>query len=349
MKSLVTGGGGFLGSRIAQMLSARGDEVTVLGRNRYPHHEDAGLETIQADIRDATAVSSASEGKDVVFHVAALAALWGPKKLFHDINVEGTRHVLEGCHRHGVGKLVFTSSPSVVFGRDDLCGVDESQPYPDRYLAHYPETKARAERMVLEANGPGLATVALRPHLIWGPGDPHLIPRVVDRARRGQLAQVGDGRNLVDITYIDNAAEAHVLAADALSPRARCAGRAYFISQGEPVRLWPWLNDILSQVDAPTVEKRISFRSAYAIGTVLEAAHRLVGSAKEPRMTRFLSTQLAKSHYFNISSSGRDFGYRPRVTTAKAVPRLIAYLRGEMESPPEATTSARPHASEGGN
>ncbi len=327
MKVLVTGGGGFLGSRITQMLHARGDEVTVLGRRRYPHHEKAGIQTIQADLRDAGAVARACEDMDIVFHVAGLTGIWGKRAAFWDVNVSGTRNVIEGCRVHGVGRLVYTSSPSVVFVEEDMCGVDESHPYPKRYLTHYAETKAAAERSVLAVNAPAPATVALRPHLIWGPGDPHLIPRVIARARTKRLIQIGDGRNLVDITYVDNAAEAHLQAADALAPGAACAGRAYFISQGEPVSLWPWLNEILAMVGVPPVTRVISYRMAHRIGAILEGVYRLVGATREPDMTRFLATQLAKSYYFNISAARRDFGYHPRISTKEGMDRLIAWVR----------------------
>lgn len=264
---------------------------------------------------------------DAVFHVAAKAGVWGAARDFESINVDGTRNVVAACRAQGVPKLVYTSSPSVVFGRDDLCGVNESQPYPSRYLAAYPRTKAVAERMVLEANDPKLATVALRPHLIWGPGDPHLIPRVIDRARRGKLRQVGDGKNLVDITYIDNAAEAHVLAADALTTASACAGRAYFISQGEPVALWQWLNQLLDAVGAPKVTKRMSVGAASVLGGVLERAYTLLRLPGEPIMTRFVANQLAKSHYFDISAARRDFGYAPRVSLTEGMSRLVGWLR----------------------
>lgn len=326
MKTLVTGGGGFLGSAIVRMLHAHGDEATVLCRKSYEHIAPYVTRVFQGDLRDATAVRAACKGVDVVFHVAALTAIWGPKREFHSINVEGTRNVIDACRANGVLKLVYTSSPSVVFGRDELCGADESQPYPDRYLAAYPETKAIAERMVLAANGASLATVALRPHLIWGPGDPHLIPRVIQRAREGKLVQVGDGTNLVDVTYVDNAAEAHLLAADALRPGAPCAGRAYFISQGEPVSLWPWLNQILAAVGAPAVTRQVSASAAYRAGALLEAAYRLVSARSEPRMTRFLALQLAKSHYFNISAARRDLDYKPRIGTPEGVERLVAWI-----------------------
>ncbi len=340
MKTLVTGGGGFLGTRVAQMLQARGDEVTVLGRGEYPHHEAAGIRTIQADVRDLRAVADACADMDVVFHVAALAGIWGKKKAFRDINVGGTENVIAGCRAHGVRRLVFTSSPSVVFGEDDLRGVDESQPYPRRYLAHYPETKAAAERLVLAANGPDLATVALRPHLIWGPGDPHLVPRVIARARQGRLIQVGDGTNLVDITYIDNAAEAHLQAADALAPGSTCTGGAYFVSQGEPVALWAWLNDLLEAVGIRRVTRSISYRQAYRIGGVLEAVYRLLGVSKEPRMTRFLATQLAQNHYFDISAARRDLAYEPRVSVQEGMNHLIEWLRGSHGGPSAGAAAA---------
>ncbi len=326
MKALVTGGGGFLGGRIVEMLHQRGDEVAALGRGRYPHLEESGINTVQADLRNADAVTAACAGVDVVYHVAAVTNLWGKRKLIWETNVDGTRNVIAGCRRHGVRRLVFTSTPSVIFGQQELCAVDESQPYPDRYLAHYPESKAAAERLVLKANGDGLSTVALRPHLIWGPGDPHLIPRIIERARQGKLIQVGDGQNLVDITYIDNAAQAHVLACDALKPGAACAGKVYFISQGEPVLLWSFLNEILSRVGAPPVTRSISYSTARRIGAVSEWIYGILGLDGEPRMTRFLACQLAESHYFDISAARRDLGYRPQISTAKGVERLLGSL-----------------------
>ncbi len=327
MKALVTGGGGFLGTRIVEMLRARGDEVVAFGRHRYPHHEQAGTRTIQGDLRDPRAVDRACKGMDVVFHAGALAGIWGPRKVFRDINVRGTQHVIKGCQKYGVPRLVYTSSPSVVFGDEELCGVDESQPYPRRYLAHYPATKAEAERTVLAANGVALATVALRPHLIWGPKDPHLLPRVMARARAARLVQIGNGENLVDITYIDNAAEAHLLAADALrSDSAKCAGRVYFISQGEPVELWSWLAEILAAVGAPPVRRSLSYHAAYRIGALLEAAYSVVRAKVEPPMTRFLATQLAKSHYFNITAARTDLGYDPVVSTTDGMMMTIQYL-----------------------
>jgi 2-alkyl-3-oxoalkanoate reductase len=328
MKALVTGGGGFLGTAIVRLLRSRNDEVTVFARNRYAHLDGLGVRTLPGDLCDAGAVRAAVAGMDVVFHVGALAGVWGPRQAFWDVNVAGTRNVLTACRAAGVARLVYTSTPSVVFGEDDLCGVDESVPYPNRYLAAYPETKAVAEREVLAACDERLLTVALRPHLIWGPGDPHLIPRVLDRARRGRLVQVGDGRNLVDIVYIDNAAEAHVLAAEALQPGAACAGRAYFISQGEPVALWPWLNRIITATGLPPVTRTLSYATARRIGAACEFVYGVCRVRREPPMTRFVAAQLAKSHYFDIAAARRDLGFAPRVSTEEGVERLLAYLAG---------------------
>ncbi len=328
MKALVTGGGGFVGGHIARLLHQRGHEVTALGRRRYADLDKAGIATVQADICDAAGIIKACTGVDTVFHVAAHVGVWGRRRDFWAVNVEGTGNVLKACKSSGVGQLVFTSSPSVVFGDEPLCGVDESQPYPQRYLAPYPETKARAEQMVLEANSPNLRTAALRPHLIWGPGDPHLIPRIIERARMGKLVQVGQGKNLVDIAYIDNVADAHVRAAEELGEGCRCAGKAYFISQGKPVNLWEWLNEVLERASAPTVQRSISHRTAYRVGAVLEGLWKVLGLRSEPRMTRFLASQLAKSHYFDISAAQRDFGYRVSVSTEEGLERLIASLGG---------------------
>ncbi len=327
MKALVTGGGGFLGSHIVNMLHEQGDEVVALGRNRYPQLEKMGVRVVQADIRDSEAIRQACAGMDVVFHAAALPSIWGKRNDFWEINVEGTVHVIDACKKASVPKLVYTSSPSVVFGRQPLCGVDESTPYPKRYLAHYPRTKAIAERMVLEANAQHLSTIAIRPHLIWGPGDPHLIPRVVERAKAGRLVQVGNGKNLVDITYIDNAARAHIQAAEVLSPTSPCAGRAYFISQGQPVSLWSWLGDLLEKLNIDLPRRRIPWWLAYGVGAAMEAAYSTLRLTIEPPMTRFVSLQLSQSHYFNMRAANKDFGYIPAITTDEGTERLVEWLQ----------------------
>jgi nucleoside-diphosphate-sugar epimerase len=326
MRALVTGGGGFLGGAVVRQLRARGDTVRSLSRQHDPALDALGVEQIQGDVADAAAVSRAVAGCDVVFHVAAKAGVWGPAAEYHRANVVGTDNVIAACRKHGVGRLVFTSSPSVVAAGHAIAGGDESLPYPARYLAHYPRTKAEAERRVLSANGPDLATVSLRPHLIWGPGDNHLIPRLLARARAGKLRIVGDGTNQTDVTYVDNAAAAHLLAADRLAPGSPVAGKAYFISQGEPVALWPFINRILGLAGLPPVTKRVPLAAAYAAGAVLEAAYKVLGRTDEPRMTRFLAVQLGTSHWFDITAARRDLGYEPTVSTDEGLGQLGEWL-----------------------
>jgi len=326
LKALVTGAGGFLGQYIVEQLLARGDQVRALVRRESPALSRLGVELAHGDIRSPADVIQACEGVDVVFHTAAVASIWGPWELFYETNTLGTRHVIEGCRKHAVPKLVFTSSPSVTFDGRDQCNVDESVPYPSRWLAHYPHTKALAEQEVLAANGQGLLTCALRPHLIWGPRDQHLIPRLLARARSGQLRQVGDGKNLVDTIYVENAAAAHLQAAEALKPGSPVAGRAYFLSQGEPVNCWGWINEILELAGASPVNRRISLRVAYTAGAILETLWKVTGRSSEPRMTRFLALQLAKHHYFDIHRARNDFGYQPAVSTEEGLRRLAPSL-----------------------
>jgi len=322
MKALVTGGGGFLGGAIVRDLVARGDEVRSFARGDYPALRDLGVEAIRGDLADADAVARAVDGCDVVFHVAAKAGIWGAYEAYHRCNVAGTRNVIAACRARGVGRLVYTSSPSVVFHGGDMEGVDESVPYPDRYEAAYPATKALAERLVLAANDDRLATVALRPHLIWGPGDNHLVPRIVAGARAGRLRRIGHRPNLVDSLYIDNAAEAHLLAADRLRPGAPAAGRAYFLSQGEPLPLWDLVDRILRAAHAPPVTRTVSPRVAYGTGAVLEGLYRAFRFEGEPPMTRFLARQLSTAHWFNIDAARRDLGYRPSVSLDEGMRRL---------------------------
>jgi nucleoside-diphosphate-sugar epimerase len=328
MKVLVTGGGGFLGSAIVRRLVDRGDSVRILARGAYPELEAAGVECMRGDIANAVVVSHAVEGCDLVIHTAAKAGVWGPHEEYVLANVVGTDNVLDACIEHGVRKLVYTSSPSLTFAGKDQDGVDESVPIPEIFLSSYPETKAEAERHVLAANGPGLATVALRPHLIFGPGDPHLSPRIVDRAKKGRLRIVGTGRYLVDMTYVDNAADAHILAADRLGPGSPIAGKAYFISNDEPGPIGDLINAILAAADVPPVTRHISNRTAYGVGALLEGIWRLFGIGGEPPMTRFVALQLGTAHWFDITAAKRDLGYEAKVSMAEGMARLGESLRG---------------------
>ena len=327
MRALVTGGGGFLGGGIVRRLVERGAEVRTLQRGSYDELAELGVEQICCDIGDAEAVERAVEGCDVVFHVAARVEMWGAFAPFYRTNVVGTENILTAMRKGGVPKLVYTSSPSVVHGRDDLEGVDESAPYPESFEAAYPQTKAMAEMAVLAADSPDLATVALRPHLIWGPEDTNLVQQLVARARAGELRFVGGGRNLVDTVYIDNAVDAHLLAADVLAPGSACAGKAYFISNGDPWPLKKIVNGILGAAGLPAEDRSVPLGVAVAAGKVFEAVHRVLPSGRGPRMTPFIARNLATAHWYDISAARRDLGYEPAVSIEEGLRRLAQWFR----------------------
>ena len=326
---LVTGGGGFLGQAIVRMLVSRGDRVRSLARRFYPALADLGVEQIQGDIADAEAVNRACAGIDLVIHTAARAGVWGHYDTYYRPNVVGTQNIIAACRRQGIRRLVHTSSPSVVFDGSDMQGVDESVPYPKAFHAAYPATKALAEQAVRAAADEALATICLRPHLIWGPGDNHLVPRILARARR--LRRVGDGTNRVDTIYIDNAAAAHLMAADRLAQNPQLAGRVYFISQDDPILLWQMVDRILAAGARAPVEKSISPAAARRLGAVLEWVYRTFHLPGEPPMTRFVAVELATSHWFDISAAKRDLEYRPVVSTEEGLARLAQWLARRID------------------
>ena len=332
MKALVTGGGGFLGRYIVEQLLERGDEVTVYARGTYPEIGSLGARTIRGDLKDAAAVEAACAGIDAVFHVASKTGYWGPWDEFYGANVIGTQNVIAACRSQGVPKLVYTSTPSVVFNNQPHIKCDESLPYPAKYENNYSHTKAIAERAVIAANGEeGLLTVSMRPHLIIGPRDKHLVPRIVARAGTGQVPQVGDGTNIVDLTYVGDAARAHLLAADALAPDSPVAGSIYFISQDDPVNVWAWINELLAALDMPPVRRKIPLGIALAASVALEAAYRTLPLKGEPRLTRFLANELAMSHYYDISRAKHDLGYKPQISIQETTRRVVAYLKHQSQ------------------
>ena len=326
-KIVVTGGGGFVGQAIVRMALIRGLDCTVIGRNHYPAIEALGARCLVGDIRDAKFVAEGVRGADTVFHVAALAGIWGPWASYQTINVFGTENVIGACRASGVAHLVYTSTPSVVFDRDHITGGDESLPYPRQFLCNYAKSKVIAEKMVLSANSESLATCAIRPHLVWGPEDPHLVPRLLMKGKKRELKRVGNGDNLVDISYVDNVAHAHLLAADNLAGSRSAAGKAYFVSQCQPVNLWDWINELFERVGIEPVTAAVPFPVAYAAGAALELLHTFFRNENEPRMTRFLSEQLAKSHYFSCGAIERDLGYSPIVSTDSGMEKLVEWIK----------------------
>lgn len=326
MKVLVTGGGGFLGQALCRGLVQRGYQVLSFNRGHYAELQALGVGQIRGDLADANALQHAVAGVDAVFHNAAKAGAWGSYDSYHHANVVGTDNVIAACRAHAVRKLVYTSTPSVTHRAThpvEGLGADEV-PYGEDFQAPYAATKAIAEQRVLAVNDAALATVALRPRLIWGPGDNQLLPRLAERAHAGRLRFVGDGLNNVDTTFIDNAAQAHFNAFDHLHVGAACAGKAYFISNGEPLPMRELLNKLLGAVGAPAVEKSISFKTAYRIGSICEKVWPLLRLRGEPPMTRFLAEQLCTPHWYSMEPARRDFGYVPQVSIEEGLRLLSA-------------------------
>ena len=328
-KALVTGGGGFLGKAIIQQLLDKNyAQIKSLSRSLYPELEQMGVESVQMDLcnPDYNILVSILQEVDVVFHVAAKAGVWGSLDSFWSINVVGTQNLLDAAQKANVSKFIYTSSPSAVWNGEDEINLSEKQcPYPTEYLTHYPKSKAEAERRVLSANQDGFATTALRPHLIWGPEDPHLIPRVIERHKR--LRIVGEGSNKVGLTYVENAAFAHILAEEALQDwKTANAGKAYFITDLEPVVLWDWLNHLLKTLGHQPITKKISATQAYHIGRILEWVWKTFGLSGEPMMTRFVAKQLSSSHYYDLSAAKSDFGYHEKISSEEAWNKTISYF-----------------------
>jgi len=321
MNILVTGGGGFLGQAVVRQLLEKGHSIRVINRSGYPALAALGVECLRGDLADAEAVDRAVNGCDAVIHVAAKAGPGLHAPDFERPNVDGTRHVIEACRRHGVRALVHTSSPSVVHGGGDIEGGDERLPYPEHFHSPYPETKARAEKMVLAANSDGLRTCALRPHLIWGPGDNQLLPRLIEKNRAGRLRLPAPEKK-IDTVYIDNAAEAHVLALDDLLGPARSAGRAYFISNDEPMATGGIISALLEAAGEVPRIRAIDPRLAMLVASVVEGVWRLTGRRSDPPLSRFVVEHLSTAHWYDLSAARRDLGYRPRVSIAEGLQRL---------------------------
>lgn len=328
MNVLVTGGTGFLGGAICRLLKARGDEVSSIARTRSASLDALDVTQIQGDVSSLDIMLGASQGCDAIIHTAALAGIWGDFEDFSRTNIGGTLAVLGACELNGVGKLVYTSTPSVVHTGHDIEGGNESLPYASHFSAHYPATKAVAEQKVLAANGAKLATVALRPHLIWGPGDRHLLPRILARAKSGQLRFIGASKK-IDTIYIDNAAQAHLDALDRVAPGAICAGKPYFISQDQPIALDEMVNRLLRCCGQPPVTKRVSPLLAKVAGKVFETVYRITGKQDEPPMTSFLAEQLSTAHWFNIGNAKRDLGYMPKISLTEGMVRLQDWWQRE--------------------
>lgn len=327
MNVLITGGGGFIGSALARELVKRGDHAASFSRGDYPHLRRLGIETVRGDLSDREAILKACAGRTVVFHVAAKAGIWGSRREYYQANVQGTENVVRACQIQGVDRLILTSSASVVFDGSNIEGGNESLPYPTRPMSHYTATKAIAEQCVIAANTSKLKTLSLRPHLVWGPGDRHIIPGIIARARAGRMRRIGNGDHLVDTTYIDNAVAAHISAAETMAQYPGVTGKAYFISNGEPVLLMEFINSILKSVSLPPIRKHAPVKTALAVAGLLEFVYKGFGIKTEPPITRFLVHELSTTHWFNISAARESLGYKPKITMHEGMKRLAEYYR----------------------
>lgn len=321
MQILVTGGTGFLGKHLATALLEGGHQVHILGRN-FAQAEALiaqGAKPIVADLRDKPAVYAACAAMDVVYHVGALSAPWGKRTDFYDINVGGTEAVLAGCQAHGVRRLIYVSSPSVIFNGRDQYSVSEDVGYPHRFTSIYALTKKLGEDRVNAASG--LETVIFRPKAIFGPGDQALLPRLIAAARQKRLPQIGDGRNLVDLTYVENVVSALLLARE--TPTV--VGKTYTITNDEHIPLWDVVRSILKRLHLSTHLRQLPLSVVLAAASFMEMRATLTG--REPLLTRYSALILARTQTYDISAARRDLLYTPRISVAEGIERTLEVLK----------------------
>ena len=325
MNICVLGGGGFLGRYIIEQLIDSGyKNITSFTRSKQLELEALGIITVYGDLKNKEDVFKACKGQNLIIHTAAKAGVWGDRQDYFDINVTGTQNVIDACLEYKIKNLVYTSSPSIAYSADcDVCNMNENNPIPENHSSFYSETKAIAEKLVLDVNSSKLRTISLRPHLLWGPRDVHLIPRLIDGGKKNKLAIIGNGKNIVDLTYIENAAAAHLCAVKALLNNNEDAfGKAFFISDDNPVCLWKWIDDFFEEMEIPKIRKKISYKNAFRIGWILEKIYRGLHIKKEPPMTPFIAGQLAFSHYFDITRAKEILGYKAKYSNKEGIDKI---------------------------
>jgi 2-alkyl-3-oxoalkanoate reductase len=326
MNALVTGGGGFIGSALVHELVKKGFKVRSFSRNDYPALRKIGVDVRRGDISDINSILKASENTDIIFHVAAKAGTSGHYRDYYRINVEGTSNIIHACKVNKIKYLVYTSSASVVFDGNNIEGSDESLPYPARPVSHYTATKAIAEQLILKADSPDLRTLALRPHLVYGQGDNHLFPGIISRAKTGRLRKIGGCKNLVDISFIDNVVMAQINAAHAIINNPGVAGEAYFITNGEPVLLWDFLDMILQASGLEPLKKRVPIWVATIISHLSEAIQRISANDQD-MLTPFLVRELTRSHWFDISKARKYLNYNPLISNLEGLRKMVGTLK----------------------
>jgi sterol-4alpha-carboxylate 3-dehydrogenase (decarboxylating) len=348
MRSVVTGSSGFVGKHLVRALAARGDDVVAMDVVAARDLESVPRVTqTKADLRDSAALRGVVRGADAVFHVASRVQTReaGADEVFA-INVGGTRNLIAACRDENVGKLVYTSSASVVYAGRDIELGDESLPYPASFHAPYAETKAIAEREVLGANDARVRTCAIRPHIVFGPGDTRFFPAIWSRAKAGKLkAYVGDWDKLSDFTYVDNLVDGMLLAEHALGPDGKAAGQAYFVTNGEPTSFWEFVGRVLDGLGFPRPKLKVPFPIAYGAAAFREALDAARGiPTSEESLTRFAIRYLTTHHYFTHAKATRDLGYAPKVDLAEGIRRTVASMRDAAPAPGRAASGGEARA-----
>ena len=323
MNALVTGGGGFIGFALVNELVRRDFNVTSFSRGDYPELRKIGVNTKKGDLSDFRSVLQATGKTDILFHVAAKAGINGSYKEYYKTNVTGTENIINACKINKIKYLIYTSSASVVFDGKNIEGSDESLPYPAHPVSHYTSTKAIAEQMTLKADSPDLRTLALRPHLVYGPGDNHLFPGILARAKTGRLKRIGSCKNLVDVSYIDNVVAAHINAAKIILENPEVSGNSFFITNGEPVLLWDFIDEILQTAGLEPVKKRVPAGPAILFSHMSQAFHRVFLKDQESILTPFIVNELICSHWFNISKARRYLNYNPVISNLEGLRRMV--------------------------
>ncbi len=329
MKVLVTGATGFLGQALARRLRSQQFDVSALGRNPavLAQLEREGMRPIQADLADRQAVAAACQGQAIVFHVGALAAPWGKREDFYRSNVLGTQNVITGCETHSVGRLVHVSTPSIYFGLDSLVDVAEDAPLPARPVNEYARTKLLAETEVDSAFARGVPVLTIRPRAIFGPGDTAILPRLIARLKTGRLPVIGDGRNLIDMTYVENVVDALLLCAT--SPAATL-GKKYNITNGESTALWPLIEKLCTALGYPLPKRHIPYRVADGAAALMEIVYGLLPGQPEPPLTRYSVALLAKNTTLDISAARRELGYQPQISVEEGFQRFVEWWRSNQ-------------------
>jgi len=325
MKTLVTGATGFLGGALTRRLHHMGWDVTALGRNpaKLNQLEDDGIRIVRTDISKKDQVTASFSAFDLVFHCAALPSPWGGFEKFYQANVIGTRNIVQACLENNVKRLVYISTPSIYFDYDSHIGVKENDPLPEP-ISHYAHTKRLAEEEIDKGFAQGLAVVSIRPRAIFGEGDTVIFPRLLSRLKTGRLPILGDGENIVDLTYVQNVVDALLLCAE--SP-TNTLGKTYNISNGEPVKIWELVNRICDELGFSHPRLKISRNAAYYVGGAFEFLYSLIPYSPEPPLTRMSVSMLANNTTLDISAAKKELGYQPRVSVEEGVQKFLKWWK----------------------